>query len=306
MIPLETDIIHEHGEQKDWNEGFYFSFYDRGNDICGFMRLGLRPNRNEKTLHCFLMMPDGSLVGTKESIEFDGPTLSAKGVAFTKVEDEKVWNLSFAGELPSYRKGEDGTAKVSFDLRFEGLSPVFDYRECASSDKETLAAAVGSEHLEQMGKVLGSLSVDGREYYVKGLGERDHTWGEKDWTAPRGWVWLACQVNEGFGFNVTKLYLDKGEYDAGFLYMDGETLPVVKVDMVTEYDADGSPNTLFMAMYDKEGVVYGVKGEVKKKAVLEFKDGGDRGSILFETLAKYRIDDGDDAGYGIAEYLFRK
>jgi len=78
------------------------------------------------------------------------------------------------------------------------------------------------------------------------------------------------------------------------------------VDMVTEYDADGSPNTLFMAMYDKEGVVYGVKGEVKKKAVLEFKDGGDRGSILFETLAKYRIDDGDDAGYGIAEYLFRK
>jgi len=165
---------------------------------------------------------------------------------------------------------------------------------------------VASEHLEQMGKVLGSLKVDDREYYVKGLGERDHSWGERDWTAPRAWVWLTCQVSEDFGFNVTKLYMDKGDIDAGFLYVDGENLPLVKVDMVTEYDADGSPNTLFMAMYDKDGVVYGVKGEVKKKAIMEFKGENDRGSIMFETLAKWRIDDGEDAGYGIAEYLFRK
>jgi len=306
MIPVETDIIHEHGEQKNWNESFYFSFYDRGNDICGFLRLGLKPNKNEKMLFCFFMMPDGSLVGTKESVEFDEATLSMKGVTFTKVEDEKVWNLAFDGELPVHNKGEDSVAKVKFDLRFEGTNPMFNYRECVTSDKEALAAAVASEHMEQMGKVLGNLKVDDREYYIKALGERDHSWGERDWTAPRAWVWLTCQVSEDFGFNVTKLYMDKGEIDAGFLYMDGENLPLVKVDMVTEYDADGSPNTLFMAMYDKDGVVYGVKGEVKKKAIMEFKGENDRGSIMFETLAKYRIDDGEDAGYGIAEYLLRK
>jgi hypothetical protein len=306
MIPVETDIIHEQGEQKNWNESFYFSFYDRGNDICGFMRLGLKPNKNEKMLFCFFMMPDGSLVGTKESVEFDGATLNAKGVTFTKVEDEKVWNLTFDGELPSHSKGEDSVVKVKFDLRFEGANPMFNYRDCVTADKEALAASVASEHLEQMGKVLGQLVVGDREYYVKGLGERDHSWGERDWTAPRAWVWLTCQFNEGCGFNVTKLYMDKGEIDAGFLYMDGENLPLVKVDMVTEYDADGSPNTLFMAMYDKDGVVYGVKGEVKKKTIMEFKGENDRGSIMFETLARYRMDDGEDVGYGIAEYLFRK
>jgi hypothetical protein len=306
MIPVETDIIHEHGEQKNWNESFYFSFYDRGNDICGFLRLGLKPNKNEKMLFCFFMMPDGSLVGTKESLEFDGDTLAAKGLTFTKVEEEKVWNLAFEGELPAHQKGEDSVVKVKFDLRFEGLNPMFNYRDCVTSDKEALASAVASEHLEQMGKVLGQLSVGDKEYYIKGLGERDHSWGERDWTAPRAWVWLTCQVNDDFGFNVTKLYMDKGDIDAGFLYVDGENLPLVKVDMVTEYDADGSPNTLYMAMYDKDGVVYGVKGEVKKKAVMEFKGENERGSIMFETLARYRIDDGDDVGYGIAEYLFRK
>jgi hypothetical protein len=307
MIPVETDIIHEHGEQKNWNESFYFSFYDRGNDICGFMRLGLKPNRNEKMLFCFFMMPDGSLVGTKESLEFDGDTLTAKGVTFAKVEDEKVWNLVFDGELPGHKKGEDSMVKVRFDLRFEGLNPMFNYRECMASDKEALAAAVASEHLEQMGKVLGQLSIDGKDFYVKALGERDHSWGERDWTAPRAWVWLTCQFNDGYGFNITKLYMDKGDVDAGFLYVDGENLPIVKVDMVTEYDADGSPNTLYLAMYDKDGVVYGVKGEIKKKAVMEFKGDDHRGSIMFENLARYRIDDDtDEVGFGIAEYLFRK
>ncbi|HQQ25083.1 MAG TPA: hypothetical protein PLR51_02255, partial [Methanomassiliicoccales archaeon] len=156
---METDIIHEQGEQKNWNESFYFSFYDRGNDICGFMRLGLKPNKNEKMLFCFFMMPDGTLVGTKEALEFDAATLSAKGLTFTKVEDEKVWNLTFDGELPAHKKGEDTVAKVKFDLRFEGTNPMFNYRDCVTSDKEALAASVASEHLEQMGKVLGSLKV---------------------------------------------------------------------------------------------------------------------------------------------------
>lgn len=307
MIPVETDIIHEHGEQKNWNESFYFSFYDRGNDICGFMRLGLKPNKNEKMLFCFFMMPDGSMVGTKDNVEFDGNQLSAKGLTFTMVENEKVWNLTFDGEMPVHKKGEDSVSKVKFDLRFEGLNPMFDYRQCVTGDKEALAAAVASEHLEQMGKVLGQLSIDDKDFYIKGLGERDHSWGERDWTAPRAWVWLTCQFNDGYGFNITKLYMDKGDIDAGFLYLDGENLPIVKVDMVTEYDADGSPNTLFMAMYDKDGVVYGVKGEVKKKAIMEFKGEDNRGSIMFENLARFRIDDDtDEVGFGIAEYLFRK
>jgi len=307
MISVETDVIHEHGEQKNWNESFYFSFYDRGNDICGFMRLGLKPNKNEKMLFCFFMMPDGSMVGTKEAVEFDGNDLTVKGMTFEKVEDEKVWNLRFDGDLPMHTKGEDSVVKVKFDLRFEGLNPMFNYHDCVTGDKEAMAAAVASEHLEQMVKVLGPLKVGERDLYIKGLGERDHSWGERDWTAPRAWVWLTCQFNEGYGFNVTKLYMDKGDIDAGFIFIDGETLPLVKVDMVTEYDADGSPNTLYMAMYDKDGVVYGVKGEVKKKAIMEFKGDDNRGSIMFENLARYRIDDDtDEVGFGIAEYLFRK
>ncbi|MFA5313124.1 MAG: hypothetical protein WC375_07415, partial [Methanomassiliicoccales archaeon] len=60
---MEYDIIHEAGEQKDWNESFYFNFYDRGNDLTGFMRIGLVPNKKEKTVFCFLMLPDGSVAG---------------------------------------------------------------------------------------------------------------------------------------------------------------------------------------------------------------------------------------------------
>jgi len=308
MIPVETDIIHEKSDQKNWNESFYFSFYDRGNDICGFMRLGLKPNKNEKSLFCFFMMPDGSMVGTKEEMEFDGNELAMKGLTFTKVEDEKVWNLQFEGDMASRKKEETAAAKVKFDLRFEALNPMFNYRDCVTGEKEDVSKSVCSEHMEQMGKALGQLTIDGKEYYIKGLGERDHSWGERDWTAPRAWVWLTCQFNDGYGFNITKLYMDKGDVDAGFLYIDGENLPIVKVDFATEYNpADGSPSELYMAFYDKDGVVYGCKGVMQKKIVMEFKGEDNRGSIMFENLARFKIDDDtDEIGYGMAEFLFRK
>ncbi|HSV42059.1 MAG TPA: hypothetical protein VLH13_01445, partial [Methanomassiliicoccales archaeon] len=311
---MEYDIIHEVGESKDWNESFYFNFYDRGNDLCGFMRIGLKPNKKEKSVFCYIMMPDGTMVGTKEMVEMTGSELQAKGLVFEKIEADKKWALRFDGELKQTVKEETTPVKVGFNLEFETLHEPFDYRKCVSGEKEALAKAVASEHIEQVGRITGTLTVGDREFNIKALGERDHSWGERDWTAPRFWLWVTCQVNETYAFNITKLEMDKGDVDAGFLFKDGQTLPIVKVDIAREFNADGSPQELFMAFYvpdpDEEGklVVYGVKGVTKRKAMLKF-DGEDKRhqAIMFETLTKFKVYEGDEAevGMGIAEYLYR-
>ena len=36
------------GTDKEWNESFYFNLYDKENDICVFMRIGLKPNKDER------------------------------------------------------------------------------------------------------------------------------------------------------------------------------------------------------------------------------------------------------------------
>ena len=304
MNSLSSDVIHEFGSQEEWNESFYFNFYDRGQDICGFMRIGLKPNKKQKEVFCFLMLPDGSVMGMKDSVAMEDNELTASGLKLVKVEDEKMWHLEFSGELPKMHKDAEKES-VSFALDFTALNNIYDYRESVSGDKEKMAQAVASEHTEQFGRTTGKLNIGTRVYDINALGERDHSWGVRDWTAPRMWVWITCQFDEGYAFNLTKLFMDKGEVDAGFIHIDGKNVPIMRADIVTEYNRDNSPNTVYMALHDKEGDVHGVKAVVKHKATMPFASrDGKVVSHMHECLAKFTLD--DDVGYGIVEYLIRK
>jgi hypothetical protein len=299
-----TDIIHEFGTHEEWNESFYFNFYDRGQDICGFMRIGLKPNKKEKSVFCFLMMPDGNVFGLKDQAVMENNDLEAVGLKFSKLVDDKKWRLEFNGELPKLAKDAE-KEKATFDLTFDALNDVYDYRESVSGEKEKIASLVASEHLEQFGKISGKLALGDKIYDVKAMGERDHSWGVRDWNAPRMWVWITAQFDEGFAFNLTKLFMDRGEVDAGFIYLDGKNVPIARADIVTEYNRDGSPNTVYMALHDKDGDVHGAKAVIKHKVAMPFASKDDKVlSLMHECLAKFTVD--DDVGYGIVEYLIRK
>lgn len=305
MNRMNTDTLHDFGNELDWNESFYFSLYDKGNDILSFMRIGLKPNRKIKELFCFFILPDESLVGTKEQVTYDSFAISARGLSFQNLDPEKRWRLLFAGNLMKM----GGTARVPvnthFDLTFETLNPVFNYRECVSGEKERISKTVASEHLEQFGKITGHLLIEGKEYKIYGLGERDHSWGVREWNAPKMWIWLNCQFNENCALNVTKLVMGNAEIDAGYFFNGAANMPLVKVKIDTEYGKDGSPDSLRMLLTDKQGKEYSIEAEVLKKAVLPFQGpDGKALSLLHETLGKYRM--GDLTGYGIVEYLIRK
>ena len=299
-----TDIIHEFGTHEEWNESFYFNFYDRGQDICGFMRIGLKPNKKEKSVFCFLMMPDGNVFGVKDQAVMENNDLEVAGLKFYKLEDDKKWRLEFDGELPKIAK-EGEKERAIFDLTFSALNDIYDYRESVSGEKEKIASAVTSEHLEQFGKIAGKLTLGEKIYDVTAMGERDHCWGVRDWSAPRMWVWITAQFDEGFAFNLTKLFMDRGEVDAGFIHLDGKNVPIVRADIVTEYNRDGSPNTIYMALHDKEGDVHGAKAVVKHKLSLPFTVKDDKvQATMHECLSKFNLD--DDIGFGIVEFLIRK
>lgn len=303
---MDTDGIHEFGSHEDWNESFYFNFYDRGQDICGFMRIGLLPNNKEKSVFCFLLLPDGSVIGTKDQIAMENNDLEVKGLKFTKIEEEKHWKLEFDGELPKLLK-EGETEKVAFAFDFVTLNPVYDYKESMLGEKEKAAAeaSVAAEHLEQFGRVSGKLTVGSKIYDLNAMGERDHSWGIRDWNAPYKWFWITAEFDEGFAFNLTKLWTDKYEIDAGFIYIDGKNIPIVRADVAMESNRDGSPNTVYMALHDKDGDVHGAKAVVKHKVTLPFpsKDGRVL-THMHECLARFTLD--EEVGFGIVEFLARK
>lgn len=305
MNAMNTDTLHDFGKELDWNESFYFSLYDKTNDILSFMRIGLKPNRGMKELFCFFIMPDNSLVGLKEQVGFDSPTISAKGLTFQNLEPEKRWRLLFAGNLMKAGGTSPVPVNTHFDLTFETLNPVFNYRECIAGEKELASRAVASEHLEQFGKITGLLLMEGKEYKICGLGERDHSWGVREWNAPTMWAWINCQFNENCALNITKLVMGDMEIDAGYFYDGVSNKPLVSASISTSWAKDGSPDSLTMVLTDKSRREYRLEAEVLKKAVLPFHGpDGKALSLLYETLGKYRM--GDLTGYGILEYLVRK
>jgi len=301
---LDTDTLHEFGKHPDWNESFYFNFYDRKIDVFAFMRIGLKPNRNEKSSFCFLMMPDGSLLGTKGENPADNTQLKVGDLRFEKVVPEKKWRLTFSGRVDKHAGKMSTHEQASFELDFECLNQAFDYRQCVTGVKEKISEEIASQHFEQFGKVTGRLALGENEYSVTGLGERDHSWGVREWNAPKMWIWLTCQFSESSALNVTKLVMDAGEVDAGFIHISGRNVPITKVNIETRYDQSGNPRGLKMTVEDKEGSMHDVTAEVMRPAVLPFpgRDGKSL-SLLHENLAKYLMN--SQVGFGVAEYLIR-
>ncbi len=301
---MHTDAVHPFGEHTDWNESFYFNFYDRANDVCGFMRIGLKPNLSIKEMFCFFMMPDGSVVGLRETVPFDGPGLAAKGLKFEMLEPERLWRLCFTGGMERTTDRKAKKSHVELDLRFEALNDVFDYRSCVSGRSEEVSSKVASEHLEQVGRLRGRLSTGLDDFEIDALGERDHSWGVREWTAPKGWTWLTCQFSESHAINLTKLVVEGDVVDAGFIFLDGKNIPIVKADLNVNMDFGKNPMSFDMTLHDRDGGAHRVFGSVMKRVVLQFKShDGDLVSSMNETLSRYNT--AGKTGYGIAEFLSR-
>jgi len=301
---MDSDVVHEFGSHPEWNESFYFNFYDKKNDIFSFMRLGLKPNMNDKTAFCFFLMPDASTLGWMGRKPFQSTELEVESLRFEKRIPEKKWHLAFSGRMEERGGDIAGSEDVSLDAEFECLNEIFDYRQCVSGIEERISQQIASEHLEQFGRARGKLMIGASEYVLDGLGERDHSWGVRDWSAPKMWTWLTCQFSETSALNVTKLVMDAGEVDAGFIHIDGVNVPLVKIKIHTEWDANGGPRRLDLVAEDKRGTAHKLQAMVMRKTVVPFA-GRDDGtlSLLHEPLAEYHM--GPKVGYGVAEYLVR-
>ena len=115
-------------------------------------------------------------------------------------------DIDNARKLPELKPETLTSQRVEVDLEVEGVAPCFNFKD---SDPRALAemlvkartrladlrqvSKVSSEHYEQVMRVSGSIKIGNREISFAGSGHRDHSWGLRDWAAPRLWTWLTCQ-----------------------------------------------------------------------------------------------------------------
>ncbi|MFP4477504.1 MAG: hypothetical protein ACLFOY_18215 [Desulfatibacillaceae bacterium] len=189
------EAAHEPDTDPAWQESWYFNFSDADAGVYGLARIAVRPAKNRAD-GLFL-----ASVGGRRAVlyPFLGVPVKAPFVEVRAPEIIRVGGLRLSCEntMRTWRTRLE-TRGVRADLVHEAFTPMYMFPEPSAGD----GASAAANHYEQACRVTGVLSLRGREVAVNGLGQRDHSWGPRNWAGVGEWRWISAQFPSGWAFNL--------------------------------------------------------------------------------------------------------
>jgi len=297
--------VHEPGPGEHWQESWYFDF-SRDDGTGGYLRLGFVPHRGVAWYWAYLVSPEQGLVVVRDhdvplprseaaldavDLEVRADALWAELVCETPMEHWGIGLEAFGVRLDdptdAYRGELGERLPVGLDLEWEVTSPVYDYPYPDGS---------GHAHYEHAGVVHGELLIGPDRIPFEGRGERDHSWGDRDWWA-LGWHWAAFQVGEAFAANVVKV--DGMDVCGGYVWRLGDAPePVTHAFVETRLGREGIPYAARVVLnHELE-----VEVEVVAAAPVPLVAPDGRTARFPRALCRFTVAE-DDAGTGWAEWL---
>jgi hypothetical protein len=199
---------------------------------------------------------------------------------------------------------------VELDVRYLGLSPGYggeqrrrDGDAWVSVRSEKPGQEFAKGHLEQHGKAIGTLTVDGQRFELDAPGLRDHSWGPRYWQAPKYYRWLTMSFGDDLGaVPILTVHRDGRELHAGYIYRKGEpNEAIVKTEVVTDFTGEQQlHDRIQVRATTARGAVHEISGTVLAMIPLRNRREG-RVTRIAEGMTEWRW--GDRVGYGLSEYL---
>ena len=186
---------HPRGTEQLWNESWYFDAISDDGELGMYTRLGLYPNLDVAWVTAFVCGRDRATVAV---IDFeaelpggDDLTVVGDGLFLTHACASALERFSVRlqaqGEAhddsASLLRGEKGEeVDVSFDLEWTTRGEPYEYR--------------ATTRYEIPCDVAGEVRVGDEVLKLHGRGQRDHSWGARDWWSAE-WVWSAGRLEDG-------------------------------------------------------------------------------------------------------------
>lgn len=298
MLKYDDDALpHVKSEHVDWRESYYCNFFDHSGGYYGIFWQGKRPNAGHGEAVFLLADGNGDLIRSmemKEVVLEDIPEQRriAAHQHFTCIEPWKHWRMR-------YEKGDDW-----FELDWYQLTDVCDW------EWEDLT---NSKHFQLAGKVHGSGVVGGRKIDFNGYGERDRSWGARNYGPLKISVWHTVQFPDDVAIHAFALLVPDGTYRLhGFLHKDGETRGLAKFDIDLVYESPKGPPCNGRIRYEDDlGRVVKVSnyqlmnyfafGAKKEDGAQLGSDLSDVSNLMFLSFQRFTRDDGV-IGLGMIDY----
>ena len=313
LVP-EDDYTHPLGPEPNFNESMYFNFFDRGQRVGGFVRIGNRANEGRAELTVTVYLADGRVLFTFARPRIDGnEAFDCGGLRFEVLEPAQALRTVYAGELleladpramadPRRAFAESPRVSVSLDLRHDAVGPMYggsgDARESDRPPEQQFARA----HYEQHMAVTGTLRVGEDVTPIDGFGLRDHSWGPRYWQAIHSYEWLTMNFGADFGAMISVIRRDADSERVSGVVVRGDQLDGVKHARVrAEFESNGLYHRrVAVDLETHGGEKLSIEGDVEGFIPLRNRRDG-MVTHIGEGMTEWRC--GDRVGYGLSEFL---
>jgi hypothetical protein len=204
VVSPDDEARHTPDGEDLWNESYYCDFVRSDGSMGGWLRLGLYPNRQVAWWTTWIVWPDRPGVC---SVDYRAPVppgdglVSDAAIGPDDAADQRIEidlrrpleEFRLAADAPAriigapedvYAHGEGtGTpARLGLDLTWTTDGVPYHYDATTRYEIPCL--------------VEGTVTVDGERFKIEGQGQRDHSWGVRDWWA-FGWCWCSVRLEDG-------------------------------------------------------------------------------------------------------------
>jgi hypothetical protein len=200
QLTTVDEALHDPGPGQLWNESYYFDFAAADGSVGGYVRLGLYPNWERAWYWACVVRPGQPAVLLADNFAAvpaaAGTRLSTGGYTAAQeitrpLESVRVTLDGTAIVLPepAAAYGDLAAARpaaIGLDLTWTTAGGVYPYRDLP--------------RYEIPCQVTGTVRAGGDEFAVSGHGERDHSWGDRDWWQV-SWLWTSGRLGDGTAFH---------------------------------------------------------------------------------------------------------
>jgi len=287
------DLLHKPDTTVKWRESYYFGWADLTNNISGFSTIGLVPNEKRREL-VFLLFYDN-----KREVYYREPALlnlvddinlmlKDKRLTYRLIKPFQKWEVIY--------KCHKFTVNIIFDSRFS----TYYFGEAAS----------WYQHFETSTIIKGEIIFkDGRIKKIQGYGQRDKSWGFRDWHQFDRWHHANFQFKD-WSCAFRKDYIKDTIDLSGYIATKEGAIPVsnVEVEIIEDADKYNTPLITNYTITDKKDHIFNITAKpIDNNTSFRFARDIEGGyTEMFDQMVTMENKDTGEIGSGISELLRTK
>ena len=288
----KDELLHQPSSESKWRESYYFNWVDLQNEISGFSTIGILPNENRREFVFLLFLKERNEIYYKEPVlvqyedDIDS-MLAEKKLSYKLIEPFKKWQIKY------------DSRRLKFEIIFDTRFPTYTFGVNSS--------ASWHQHYEASGVISGKLILrDNTVIEIKGYGQRDKSWGYRDWHQFDKWYASHFQFKD-WSCTFRKDYEgEKIDLSGHISNKEGNTsISELEIETINDKDKYQSPLSATYKITDIKGRSYTIKSKrIKENSFIRFvRNFQDGYTELFEQIVIMKNIDTGEIGTGMMEHL---